>query len=179
MTSSDIQSRYGMKGLYNGCDFFEQDTFLGEFIAALDAERREFAALIKSMYQSNQFSYTGNFTQKAYLQQRKRLRLYNQLLTLYFNKKLTIERAFLKAVALIEKYGVAIPRLPNAGSLTKRYKAIKYAYRAESIQAQLEEVKESVQDTMTTIKTSTSTLFGRIRDYCLSALFRFLLRFAK
>ena len=170
MISSEIHQHFGPKGLFEGMHAFEAQSYSTAFQNTLLADAKEFMAVIGQFFQSAQFSYQDNTPNlEAYHKQRERLRLYNRLLNLYFNKKLTVELAFVKAMALLERCGMTLPK--TTGRLSALYKEVK----ALQLEKMLEQLAN--QDDVDS-STSNASWYTRLLRTMFKWMMKVILRFS-
>ena len=145
MLTSEIHAKFGINGLFQGLEGFELQSIKAEFTSMLKADAREFKTLVNSFFQSPKFSYKGNSpTSKEYQEQHNRLHIYNRLLKLYLKTNITMEVAFIKAMAFLETKGVSLPRLQ--GRLTNLYKQLRDFVTKEVMEEQIVELEASIQE---------------------------------
>lgn len=124
MKTSTVHAQFGSKGLFEGVDDFPKLSLKAEFKSILIADAKEFMNLISSVFQPPKFSYSPTSSQSSeYLEQKNKLTLYNRLLKLYFNSKICIELAYLKARVLMEKHGIKLSI--SGGRLANFYNELK------------------------------------------------------
>lgn len=144
MITSEIHAKFGINGIFEGLEGFELRATRVEFTSMLKADAREFMTLVNSFFQLPKFYYKGNSpTSKEYQEQRSRLHIYNRLLKLYLNTNITVEVAFIKAMAFLETKGVSLPKLQ--GRLTNLYQQLRAIVTKEVMEEQIVELEASIQ----------------------------------
>jgi len=176
MNTSEIHARFGEAGLFVAKHPFERQSLTAEFKNILITDAKEFMAIISKFFQSSKFTYKGSEpTLEEYWSQRNKLNLYNRLLKLYFNKNLSVELAFIKAMALLESYGISIPNLK--GRLSSLYLRVK-EIRVEKMKELQEQYMEDAMQNLPIVR----RVFTRITLFVMKLVFdmaKFFMRFGR